>query len=281
MMTGRLPHHVLESTNYVSGGMSMLPAKLKQVGYSTHQVRTCARARPPPRRRGDCGCVPPSPVPPRSAPPPPRACLIMAVGCPLWQIGKWHLGGLYEWMLPVGRGFDSSLGFLGGDEDHYTQRMDRSADSGCTGVDLWNTSRPAYGLNGTYGCFTYTQEAVRVVTHHCKASQGGSDLSAACAKPLFMYIAMQDMHAPNQVPAKYSELYTKPAAAGPSSSSSSPFSQDYASYNGMASIVDEAFGNITAAFKATGAWQDTLFVVCSDNGGPSGMASSGHAGNNW
>ena len=37
-MTGRLPYHVMESGNFVSGGMNMLPAKLKQVGYKTHQV---------------------------------------------------------------------------------------------------------------------------------------------------------------------------------------------------------------------------------------------------
>ena len=37
-MTGRLPYHVLEGTNYVSGGMNMIAAKLRQVGYATHQV---------------------------------------------------------------------------------------------------------------------------------------------------------------------------------------------------------------------------------------------------
>ena len=34
-------YHVLEGTDYVSGGMNMLPAKLKQVGYATHQVGKC------------------------------------------------------------------------------------------------------------------------------------------------------------------------------------------------------------------------------------------------
>ena len=37
-MTGRMPYHVMESGNYVSGGMNMLPAKLKEAGYRTHQV---------------------------------------------------------------------------------------------------------------------------------------------------------------------------------------------------------------------------------------------------
>ena len=38
LMTGRLPYHVLQTTNYVHRDMSMLPAKLKAAGYSTAQV---------------------------------------------------------------------------------------------------------------------------------------------------------------------------------------------------------------------------------------------------
>ena len=37
-MSGRLPYHALQQSDYVSGGMNLLPAKLKQVGYATHQV---------------------------------------------------------------------------------------------------------------------------------------------------------------------------------------------------------------------------------------------------
>jgi hypothetical protein len=38
-------------------------------------------------------------------------------------------------MTPVGRGFESSVGYLGGGEDHITQ-IDKS-EFGCPGVDLW------------------------------------------------------------------------------------------------------------------------------------------------
>jgi hypothetical protein len=31
------------------------------------------------------------------------------------------MGAVAPWMTPHGRGFDSSLGFLSGGEDHYTQ----------------------------------------------------------------------------------------------------------------------------------------------------------------
>jgi arylsulfatase I/J len=38
LMTGRLPYHVLQNTNHVAREMTMIPAKLKQVGYKTHQI---------------------------------------------------------------------------------------------------------------------------------------------------------------------------------------------------------------------------------------------------
>ena len=102
-MTGRLPYHVFQSSDHVSRGFTMLPRKLGQVGYVSHQV------------------------------------------------GKWHLGGINNWMTPVGRGFNSSLGYLTGGEDHYTQFQ--TGALGCKAVDLYETDHPAYHRNGTYGKF--------------------------------------------------------------------------------------------------------------------------------
>merc|ERR1712093_80781 len=49
----------------------------------------------------------------------------------------------------------------------------------------------------------------------------------------------------------------------------------------MASVADEVMGNMTAALRDLGMWKDTLIILTSDNGGPAGMAVSGHSGNNW
>ena len=38
LMTGRLPYHVLQTTDHVDRGFSMIPAKLRQVGYRPHQI---------------------------------------------------------------------------------------------------------------------------------------------------------------------------------------------------------------------------------------------------
>ena len=218
LMTGRLPYHVREKVDHVSRGMTMLPRKLQQVGYATH------------------------------------------------QIGKWHLGSQLDWMVPAGRGFNTSLGYLAGAEDHWTQRQDRSKVFGCTGVDLYETAAPAYGKNqsswgdnGTsYGSYIYDAEFKRIISAHEKS------------QPIFVYYAIQVMHAPQEVPDSFYNLYPQPE-----------FFHDYAIQNGMAAIGDQVLGNMTATLKAAGMWENTLVIHTTDNGGPAGEASSGHSGNNW
>jgi len=208
LMTGREPYHVLEKVNYVTRGMTMLPRKLQQVGYTTHQV------------------------------------------------GKWHLGNLQDWMTPVSRGFNTSLGYLSGGQDHYTQIDRAGGPFGCAAVDLWENNGPAYGKNGTYGEYIYNAAIQKVVKEH--------DPSV----PLFLYAALQSMHAPQEVPKQFSDMYPE-------------HSPDFAIMNGMASISDEVLGNLTTTLKARGMWNDTLIILTSDNGGPAGQASSGHSGNNF
>ena len=208
LMTGRLPHHVLETTNYVTRGMTMLPKKLQSVGYSTH------------------------------------------------MIGKWHLGNTVNWMTPLNRGFNSSFGYLAGAEDHYTQVQ--RGEAGCVGVDLWDTDKPAYGKNGTYSEFMYNDIAQKIIDAHSPEI------------PLFLYVASQTMHAPQEVPSFYSDMYAKQG-----------YDEDYSIMNGMATVSDSLLGNVTNMLKAKGMWNNTLLIHLSDNGGPAGLASSGHSGNNW
>ena len=46
------------------------------------------------------------------------------------------------WQTPYGRGFNTSFGYLGGGEDHFTQNG-MKGEWGCSGIDLWNTLGPA------------------------------------------------------------------------------------------------------------------------------------------
>lgn len=50
------------------------------------------------------------------------------------------------------------------------------------GVDLWEDNGPAYGKNGTYGGFMYTEHVVKFIENH--------DVS----RPLFAYVPFQNTH---------------------------------------------------------------------------------------
>ena len=210
-MTGRMPYRVLEATNVASGGMNMIAAKLRQVGYRTHQV------------------------------------------------GKWHLGCQMQWMTPAGRGFDSSFGYLTGGEDHFTHSIGGKGYFGCPGIDLFETDHPAYTGEGVYGAYLYNDRVQSIIADHDPA-----------AAPLFLYVATQDTHGPDQVPPHYA-AYFDPAV----------FTAAYGVYNGMGAAADELFGNMTAALKAKNMWANTLVVFSSDNGGPASKYTASKSANNW
>ncbi len=154
------------------------------------------------------------------------------------QIGKWHLGLAKQAFTPVGRGFNSSLGYLGGAEDHYHHTA-----SG--GVDLWASDHSADGYDGVYSANMYADHATSLIASHPK-EQG-----------LFMYVAFSVTHEPIEAPDSYVDKYpeTIPSCRR--------------IYNGMASAVDDAAKNITAALHSSGLWNSTLVIWSSDNGGPS------------
>eukprot|EP01052_Picozoa_sp_SAG31_P001352 SAG31_NODE_46_length_30980_cov_226.095107_12_plen_174_part_00 len=152
--------------------------------------------------------------------------------------------------------------YLSGGEDHYSQ-IQRGNIFGAVGVDLYRTDRPAYGYNGTYGAYIYNNELQRII--ECAAT----GCMAPARTPFFIYCALQDQHAPEQVTTEFRSLFN------------SSYTENYAIYNGMGSAADSVFGNATTALKATGLWNNTLVVMSSDNGGPAARATSGGNANNY
>eukprot|EP01060_Flectonema_neradi_P000751 TRINITY_DN10467_c1_g1_i1.p1 TRINITY_DN10467_c1_g1~~TRINITY_DN10467_c1_g1_i1.p1 ORF type:complete len:519 (+),score=73.58 TRINITY_DN10467_c1_g1_i1:43-1599(+) len=173
------------------------------------------------------------------------------------QVGKWHVGGSATLSAtPVGRGFDSSFGYLSGAEDHYKNTNGQCGGCG-SHVDLWRSDRPAYGENNTqYSAQMYGQEVEKILRAHNQSS------------PLFMYLATQDAHAPNQ-PDHYAKLYP------------STYTDAFIDYNGMISGVDDMMKNLTSTLKELDMWDNTFILFSSDNGGPASAKVSGSAANNY
>eukprot|EP01059_Diplonema_ambulator_P010785 TRINITY_DN2081_c0_g1_i1.p1 TRINITY_DN2081_c0_g1~~TRINITY_DN2081_c0_g1_i1.p1 ORF type:complete len:1269 (+),score=327.88 TRINITY_DN2081_c0_g1_i1:1956-5762(+) len=169
------------------------------------------------------------------------------VGYSTHHVGKWHLGETFLENVPAMRGFDTSLGYLAGSEDHYTQRLDDNS-----AVDLWEATSPAYTKNGTYGAFLYTSTMVDLIRTHDPST------------PFFLYAAFQNTHFPYEAPEQYLN---------------NSIPEERRVYQAMARILDESIGNLTVALKANNMWDNTLFVYSADNGGASGI--EGCASNNY
>jgi arylsulfatase A-like enzyme len=148
--------------------------------------------------------------------------------------GKWHLGHFRPEYLPTRRGFDHQYGHYNGAIDYFTHLRDGGFD--------WHRDDTVCRDEG-YSTFLLAKEAVRIIH--------GRDQ----AKPLFLYVPFNAVHAPHQVPEKYKQPYAH-------------LKEPRRTYAGMTAALDEAVGTIVAALDETRMRPNTLIIFSSDNGGP-------------
>ena len=151
------------------------------------------------------------------------------------MVGKWHQGTFRSEYIPVSRGFDSSSGFLGGGENHMTQRV------GCA-VDFWKNRAPDT-RNGTYDAFTYRDDLTELIGAHDPST------------PLFLYLPLHNVHTPLQAPDEWVDLYPNTTC------------KNRRVYQAMVSVADNVTGVVVEALKKRGMWENTLMVISADNGG--------------
>lgn len=149
--------------------------------------------------------------------------------------GKWHLGHFRPEYQPTRRGFDHQYGHYNGALDYFTHIRDGGLD--------WHRDDKACEDEG-YTTHLIAREAVRRIRDRDRQ------------KPLFLYVAFNAVHAPHQVPENYKEPYAN-------------LPEPRRTYAGMLAAMDEAVGQVVAAIDQEGLRKNTLFVFCSDNGGPS------------
>ena len=148
-------------------------------------------------------------------------------------VGKWHLGHHDRAFLPTARGFDHQYGHYNGAIDYYTHERDGGLD--------WHRDDHALREEG-YSTQLIASEAVRLIRERDKA------------KPLFLYVPFNAVHAPLMAP----EKYFAPYAALP---------EPRRTFAGMVAVMDECVGQIVAALDGEKMRADTLIIFSSDNGG--------------
>ena len=225
---------------------------------------------------------------------------LRAAGFASAMLGKWHLGFRTPANLPTSRGFDSYLGLLTGGSDHYRKTLcvpestDHSIHSLCPcadpnstrstpgqvpGVDFpWRVdyhdgAGPATALwdNHTYDAYQYGARAETLIRNHDPT------------KRLFLYWAPHKAHSPLQAAPEFLAPYPDDegkcastpaecgAARGWGSSGCGCAGQCWCNrrlFRGMITSVDAMLFNLTVALKAKDMYDDTLFFVLGDNGGP-------------
>ena len=191
-------------------------------------------------------------------------------------VGKWHLGLHKSAYLPTFRGFHSFYGFYEGSEDFWTHNFyghgldfhqedspNCSFASGCSKL-LWDAvgkgdcvrsgtcTEPDYWAK--YSTHLFTARAEALIKEQAESYAG---------KGMFLYLAYQAVHEPRQAPAHYVFPYNDTIT-----------DDGRRVFAGMLSAVDEGIGNVSAALKAGDMYADTLFVVTTDNGGPTTECST-------
>jgi arylsulfatase len=217
--------------------------------------------------------------------------LLLSHGYSTFALGKWHLtptqecsaaGPYLRW--PLGRGFERFYGFLGGDTNQYFPDL------------VYDNHQVAPPRTPEQG-YHLTEDLVdRAIEFISDAKQVAPD------KPFFTYFCSGAMHAPHQAPATYIERYRGKFDGGwdvyreqvfkrqlelgllPPDTQLSAHDPDVARWDalpadeqrlyarmmevfaGFLEHTDAQLGRLLSFLEGSGALDDTLIMVVSDNG---------------
>ena len=137
-------------------------------------------------------------------------------------------------MTPTRRGFDKFLGYYFGMEDYWNHSVGYLG-AGKAGYDFHHDIAgeplvPGTGYAGNYSLQVFRDEAVRIISSH------------DATKPMYMYLALQNVHCPNQAPQKYLDQYSHVTHMG------------RRIHNAMITAMDDTLGDIVAALRAKNMW---------------------------
>jgi arylsulfatase A-like enzyme len=194
-------------------------------------------------------------------------------------IGKWHLGNARWSNTPLGRGFDSYLGYLQGACDYYNKtvgvgtlasKAPEVIANSLTGFDFWKDKEALWEEQATtssaghYTVDRYQRQAQEILDAHDPQ------------QPLFMYFAHQNLHEPLQYPP---EQKYKDVCAHVEHTGEQTYGLDRHTLCAMMARLDAAIGELETMLKKKGMWNNTVVWVTSDNGGmlPPGVGG-GNAG---
>lgn len=178
--------------------------------------------------------------------------VLCQVGYQAHAVGKWHLGHARWEQTPTFRGFQSFFGYYLGWTHYFSHYHDD-----IHGYDMHHDKQEFCGQGcsvipderGNYSTHVFTRQALEVIDQH-----NAHDVD----KPLFLYLAHQAVHAPNEVPGEFTKRYENQTT----------WTTQRKLYAGMLTAADESIAQVIQALRRKDMWKDTLVVYTTDNGGP-------------
>lgn len=172
-------------------------------------------------------------------------------------VGKWHMGVDSQYH-PNNRGFDEFYGFLGGGHDYFSERYVATyARQVKAGKKSFNDYIVPLEHNGKQVVETeYMTDAI--------SREGARFINDVAGKqnPFFLYVAYNAPHQPLQAKTDDLKLYAHIR------------NEKRRTYAAMVHAVDRGVGTIVDALKSKDAFENTLIVFLSDNGGKLGAGAA-------
>lgn len=215
--------------------------------------------------------------------------ILRASGYRTMMAGKWHLGSREPETWPSARGFDDSFALLNGGASHWEDNAPLVPAKPSQYVE---NGKPIDQLpQGFYSSDYYTDKVIQFIDR-----REGTD------QPFFCFVSFtaphNPLHAPRASIEKYEQTYVDgwdalqrrrlknmkslgliPESVNPQprpdwipswdsldQSAQRSAARDMAIYAGMIDRLDENVGRLIARLKAIGEYDNTLFLVMSDNG---------------
>jgi len=158
------------------------------------------------------------------------------------MVGKWHVG-FREGMRPHERGFDTHYGFLSGAHSYLPGKMDNDP--------LVRNGQPVTDEK-EYLSDAFARESVAFIERNR-------------ARPFFLYLAFNAVHAPLEATKAYEDRFT---------AITDPKRRTYAA---MTAAMDDALARVLNTLREHGLEENTLIFFYSDNGGPTPQTTSSNA----
>jgi len=175
-----------------------------------------------------------------------------------YAVGKWHCGYAYEGLLPTNKGFDHFFGFYQG-AIHYGDMKYIDIKFGDSNhYDFWEDEDQVLvkaddfedQLNTMY---LYRDKVVQYIEKEAAKRIVYGDK----ANPFYMYIPLQTIHGPLERVHEYEAQCDE--ILGGNIPRRSKYCQNML-------LSDDVIGKIMNTLKDSGLWENTLFVLTTDNG---------------